>query len=235
MLYCFSMSFLLTRRAGFSLMEILVVGGIVCLLIGLAVSGLKSGSSQTSTVGLAVALSDEFRAARLAAISQGRPVAVGFPRTDSDVSNSVYRLQGWNTPQVTRSVSFEGDYPNLGIACAKWSGADFVTNISPSPLFKFRSWDLDAWIPEKLRGDAILCFLPDGSVVGNDLPSLKNRYTVVLARDLVVNGKLATAGDEACVIYVSADGGVNYKKGTPGGVLDPGTPVTRSKVRSRDD
>jgi len=217
-----------------TLIEIVVTFTLVVLLVALSLNSLKQGSSKTSTLALAAALTDEFRAARQLAISNGHPVAIGIPRAGSDVANSIYRLEGWNVPRVTWSKGFGGDYPELGFAAAQWSNPGFSTTVVEPPLAKASGFDLDVWAAAHLS-DSLICFTPDGGVTTNSLPALDGRYTVVVAQNPQVSGNTITAGSEATAIYISPGGAAEYSKGTPGQTLAAGSGSNPAALKARDN
>ncbi len=218
---------------GFSLIELMVVVSLGAVLVGVGLYSLRSGSSKTSSIALAAALADEFRAARQMAISRGYPVAVGVPTGGrTRASSSIYRLEGWNVPRVTDTTGYSGDYPRLGFAAARWSGGDFDESASIPPLSKFGGFMLANWIPSDLEEDAILCFTPDGGMVTNGLSSINGRTTVVVAMDPVVLNGVITGGSEPSVVYVSVTGAVEHSKWLPGSSLATGQDRPRAAGRS---
>lgn len=228
------MAFPRRRAAGLSLPELVVVVVLATILMGLSLSSLQQARPKTSSLALARALAEELTSARQRSIAEGHPVAVGIPRDGSEVADSVFRLEGWNAPRVTRTLSYAGDYPRLGFAAAGWSGASFSTGTSPPPLTKFAGFRFDSWLPAANHDDSIFCFTPDGGVVSNSLPSLGGRYTVVVAGDPVVENRTIVAATEPCVIFISPGGAVEISKQLPGAVLRPGTQGVRAGARSQE-
>lgn len=222
-------------RAGFTLIELMTVVSLGAILLGLALYSLRPGASKTSTLALAAALSDNFRAARQLAIARGYPVAVGFSNKGSQVANATFQLEGWNVARVTSSVGYSGDYPRLGLAAAAWSGAAVDSAVTPPPLAKFGAFNLDSWLPSKHKNDSILCFTPDGGVISRGFPSVGGRFVALVAIDPVVSAGKLVAGSEPCVVYVSPTGAVEYSKDIPGATLAPGQAVPRSETPDRDE
>ncbi|MCA9775366.1 MAG: hypothetical protein KC800_01560 [Candidatus Eremiobacteraeota bacterium] len=222
---------------GLSLIEIVFVVSLFSVLFAVTLSSLKPGAAKVSTLGLATALGDEFRAARQLSISKGYPVAIGLPAGGDKVADSIYRLEGWNKPLVTWTISFAGDYPRLEFAAAGWDGGDFEDGAALPPLSKFGAFDLSSWIPNEQKTDAILCFTPDGGVLSNGLPSIDGKYTVIVAGDLAVSGGTATAGNEPCLISLAINGAISVSKGIPGGVTLPTAVAAadRSAIEKRDE
>jgi len=224
---------------GFTFIEMMVTLGLVVLMLGISLFAMKRGDSKVSTVGLAAAVADEMRAARMLAISSGHPVALGIPTNNGStpVANSLYRLEGWNVPRVTWSVGYGGDYPDLGFAACRWSPASGTfTNGAAAPLLsKVTGFDLNSWAPTDNQSDSLFCFTPDGGLITNNLPALDGRYTIVIAKNPSISGTTITAGEEAAVVYVSPGGAVDYSKGTPGATLSGGAQAPRAPVQERDD
>lgn len=230
---------------GFTLIEILVVTGLVVVLLGATVYSLKPGSAKASTASLAKAISAELQNARQLAIASGHLVAMGFSRKGSGVANSIYRLEGWNVPRITWSLSYAGDYPSLGFAVVKW-GADFIEGNKNPPLSKFSLLDpvsgkapifgafsIDDWIPSELAGDAIVCFTPDGGVAtSKGLYSLNGRYALVVAKYLGVDDSgVIRSGSEPFAVYISESGAISVSKDMPGLDISAGLPSETSKAR----
>lgn len=225
-----------TRRIrGLSLFELVFTVALAAILLAVSLTGLRQSADKGSSIALGGALSDEFRAARQLAVSKGCPVAVGIPAGGDRTADSLYRLEGWNTPHVTYSVSYKGDYPELSFAAVGWSGAEFKIGISQPPLSKFGAFSLDDWLPDEHKQDAVFCFTPDGGVVGNGLPSLNERYTVVIAHGLAVSGGSAVAGNEPSVVYLSVGGAVDVSKQLPGVALTSGSASGRAPAKLREE
>ena len=216
-------------RRGFSLIEVTVVLGLVVLVAGITLMSLKPGKDKTSSLALATALADEFRSARQLAISNGHPVAVCFPTNggSQEVANSIYRLEGWNVPRVTWSKGFGGDYPDLGFGAARWSGPNFTDGAPLPPLTKAAAFNITTWVPSAHRNDTVYCFTPDGGVITDNLPALDGNYTVVVAKNPAIAGRTVSAGADATVVQISANGAVNYSKS-----VAPNLTASNSTARS---
>lgn len=221
---------------GLTLIEIVVVLGLVVLVMALSLNALKPTAQKGSTLGLASALKEEFEATRQMAMQGGHPVALGIPTTGSLAANSIYRLSGWNTPYVNLSKSFGGDYPGLGFAAALWAGAP-ATGPSVAPpasakFFTFGQPQLMAWLTSNpghnYSNDYIFCYLPDGSLITNGLRTSDGRYPVVVADNPGFGGTApanveANSGTNPWTLLVSPHGSVDLVKDTPGGSLAVGT------------
>lgn len=204
-------------------MEIAVTVTLLVIMAAITLKGFGGGADKVSTTALATVIADELRASRELAVSSGHPVAIGIPTNggSQEVATSIYRLAGWNVPLVTWSQGYEGDYPRLGFAAASWTPAvgTFANGAPVPPLSKSGLFQLSEWIPVSRGSDSIICFTPDGGVLTNNLPALDRRFTIVVAKDLIVNSGVASSGSEAAVVYVSVNGAVEVSKGTPGVTL----------------
>jgi type II secretory pathway pseudopilin PulG len=227
-------------RSGFTLLEIVFTFFLVVLVGALSLWTLRPGASKAPTQGLAVALADEFAAARRLAISSGRPVALCMPRDSiSPLASSIYRLEGWNTPTVTWSKGFSGDYPSCGFAPARWSGGGSWTDGAPeSVVSKATAFNLNTWLPSisGINDDYVFCFTPDGGLVTNQMPALDGRYVVVVGQHLQVtpatHGVTVQGAKDPVTIFVSPYGAVETVTGLPGGSvpISGGETVTSEPV-----
>ncbi len=229
------MGFRIRSTRGLSLFELVFTVALAAILLAVSLTGLRQSADKGSSIALAGALADELRAARQQAVGKGYPVAIGLPTARHQTADSLYRLEGWNTPRITNSVSFKGDYPELSFAAVGWEGAEFRSGVTQPPLSKFGVFKLEDWLPDRHRNDAILCFTPDGGVIGNDLVSLDNRYTVVVAQGLGVSENTAVSGTEPSVVYISVGGAVEFSKQLPGATLGSGTASSRAPAKLREE
>lgn len=224
------------KASGLTLVEIIFTLTLIIMILGLSMSNLKPGVSRAGPNALALALSDEFRAARQLAIRSGHPVAVGIPKGGGEVATSLFRLEGWNEPHVSWSKGYSGDYPELGFAAASWtpSAGTFSTTTTPPAMAKFAGFSLTDWIPTAHVGDSIFCFTPDGGVLSNNQPALDDRFTIVVGEKLTVSGGVAVGADAPSVVYLGQAGGVEVGAGTPGVSLPAGSGFTSSAFKARD-
>lgn len=233
---------LLSEKRGLTLIEICFVMGLVVLVAYLSLSALSPAADKGSTLGLATAVKEEFEASRQLAIKSGQPVALGIPTDGGAAACSLYRLQGWNTPYVKWSGGYEGDYPNTGFAAATWGGpgAGGPAALPPSAkYFNFTQTELLAWLPDDKEDDYIFCYLPDGSLITNNLSTVNGMYTVVIAGNPTFGGALPdgvtiSSGNNPWTLMVSPGGGVELVNGTPGTTLPPGTsggPISNPRPR----
>jgi type II secretory pathway pseudopilin PulG len=239
-----------SNRGGLTLIEIIFVMALVSVVAYLSLSALTGAGDKGASHGLAMAVKENFEGARQTAIKSGQPVALGIPTDGGSnlAACSLYRLQGWNTPYVKWSGGFAGDYPDAGFAAAIWAGAPAAGGPAPQPVsakyFNFGQNELLAWLPDGNERDYIFCYLPDGSLITNNLPTSGGRYTVVIAQNPTFGGSApggvtAQTGTEPWTLFVSPGGGVEIVKGTPGASLPPGVgdgsvspPQARTKIET---
>lgn len=222
------------KSRGLTLVEICVVLGLVLMVMALSLTAMKPAAEKGSTLGLATALKEEFEAARQLAMRGGHPVALGIPTQGDLAANSLYRLSGWNTPYVDLSTGFSGDYPGLGFAASLWAGAPGVgSSIAPpdsAKFFTFGEPQLTAWLTSNgndYSNDYIFCYLPDGSLITNGLPTSDGRYPVVVAGNPTFGGTAPgnveiNSGTNPWTLLISPHGAVELVNGTPGGNLAAG-------------
>lgn len=223
-----------SKNRGLTLIEIIVTMSIITLLALVGLQTLKPGVKSGRTRGLATSILNEFESARQGAIKSGQPTAVGIPTNGGAnlAASSVYRLQGWNVPYVTQSANYVGDYPQGAFAAATWTGASTPANtLLPLPvsakLFDFDIPELNAWLPAGTETDYIYCYLPDGSLITNNLPSTDGRYSLVVGTNPQFTGSSpsgvsVTGASEPFTILLSPSGGVEMVKGCPGGSIGLG-------------
>lgn len=239
------------KSRGLTLVEICVVLCLVLMVMTLSLTAMKPAAEKGSTLGLATALKEEFEAARQLAMRGGHPVAVGIPTQGNLAASSVYRLSGWNTPYVDQSVGFSGDYPRLGFAAATWSGAPAIgTSMAPpssAKFFTFGEPQLAAWLTSSAghdySQDYIFCYLPDGSLITNGLPTSDGRYPLVVAGNPTFAGTAPSAveidsGTNPWTLLISPHGAVDLVNGTPGGNLPAGAgagTVSNPRARTQSD
>lgn len=230
---------------GLTLIEIIFTSTLLVVLAYLSLNALSPAANKASTRGMALSIVDEFRSARQLAISSGQPVAVGIP-TDGGANPhgaSLYRIKGWNTPYVTWSIGFSGDYPSCTFAAANWGGAagpNTVTVPATSKFFSFDQAALMEWLPDNTEQDYIFCYLPDGSLITNNLPVVEGAYAVVVAENANFGGAApsnvtATSGENPITLLISPAGGVQMRTGPTtlprgGGTANPSTPKPRTQV-----
>lgn len=222
------------RAGGFSLVEIVLVMAIVALLALLSLLAINDNDSSGETNSVAGVISQELEATRQLAIRSGQPVALGIP-TDNGGNNaacSLYRLKGWNTAYVVWSSSLVGEYPEVGFAACTWSGAPSVAGPLALPAtakyFNFGDTELQAWLPDDSKNDYVFCYLPDGSLITNGLPTVNGEYPIVVAKRGLFAGAAPgnvriESGNVPFTVYVSSTGGTRMVNGCAGASLAAGT------------
>lgn len=209
-------------RRGFTLTEVLFTLTLLLIIAGMSLSALKPAKAKGPTRGLAMALEEELSAARQLAISSGHPVALGMPTKDGPVACSIYRLEGWNRPNLTWVKAFSGDYPGVGFVAGDWGSVSGIPDAPQSSVSKLAGFKLSEWLPSDCENDYIFCFTPEGGLVGKNLKAVNGRYTVVVGSNLQASLGRVTAGNEPMTLCVSPYGGIDLVTGVPSGTLPPG-------------
>jgi type II secretory pathway pseudopilin PulG len=187
------------------LLELMVVLVIGSIMLTLGFTGLNKARKSGGSRGLATAVASELRLAREKAIAKGSPVAVVFPQ---GAGRSLFFIEGDTLPAVTRSVNYAGDYPSGTITVATYSGPSFEQNLS-MPGSKSKSWEegMDTWLPDAYKNDFVFMFIPNGSVVTNDLPAADGTYRVIVSMGVEVSPSGAPSGSG----HVNGNDGVYYR------------------------
>ena len=184
----------LKNSRGFSLMELMVALVLTSVMLTLTFTGLGKARTSGSSRGMATAVAAELRLAREKAIAKGSPVAVVFPK---GVGRSLFYLEGETLPVVTKSVNYEGDYPEGAITMAMYGGSDYTKNIDV-PGSKSQEWEarINTWLPTEYKDDFVFMFTPNGSVVTNDLPAADGAYRLQVSVGAEVTSDGAPKGEE---------------------------------------
>lgn len=239
------MHLLSKKHSGFTLIEMLVV--LVILVMGAAIGfrALSTAKSKSPTLAVTRALSRTLEEARQRAISEGKPVAIGFSTNGSSQSSHYYRLEGWNTPHVTKVWSLAGDFPTVRVMSGDWAGIS-VSTATPTNTKSSRV-NLAGWLPAANYGDLIFCFTPDGGCITNGLPRLNGDFILVASNGAVVNAgpsggpfnastvSIVQAGDPRTLL-ISPSGGIRELGGLPGaaaGVVASGQTFTAPTTVAR--
>ena len=173
-------------------MEVMVALVLASIMLTLGFSGLNKARVSGGSRGLATAVAGELRLAREKAIAKGSPVAVVFP---NGVGRSLFFLEGDTEPVVTRAVNYAGDYPYGTITVATYPGPSFSQNLS-MPGSKAQKWEesMDTWLPADFKNHFVFMFIPNGSVVTNDLPAADGSYRVICSTGADVSAASAPGG-----------------------------------------
>jgi prepilin-type N-terminal cleavage/methylation domain-containing protein len=217
-------------KSGYSLLEIIFVMMILSALAALALHGFAGQRERATSEALARVLSAELGAARTKALRSASPVAFCFPSDGgkTPLSQAFYLMEGKARPEVTKVQPWVGDYPKAMIANVYWGSAELPTSSGEVK----RATLMSSWLGTKIGQDYALIFLPDGSVVSNDLPQTDGKYRIlvassVTAKALSVSGSRhfapspnhfqLTKAFAGHTITVSPDGRIE----TISGVIDP--------------
>lgn len=184
----------------------MVTVSLATILLGMSFAGLGRAKTSGGSRGLATAVAAEFRMAREKAIAKGSPVAVVVAK---GVTRSLFFLEGDTTPQVTRSVNYEGDYPNGTITAAPYEGPTFSAP-EDIPGSKASAWEdrLADWIPADYKDDAVFMFTPNGTVITNGQLVADNTYRVVVSMGASVSSGKLVAAEQPYTIALSSSGAV---------------------------
>lgn len=167
---------------------------IVGLMAALSILALHNSDARAGARGLATVVMAEFESARQSAIRYRQPVAVVLPTNGGSQANSggLYLLEGETRPLVTRIHDYTREFRGVDLFVGSW-GTNPATFSDPSattrknasfPGAKGPAFSLESWLPTSPvdpRSDYCFVFLPDGSVVTNDLPAFDNTYHVLVA------------------------------------------------------
>ncbi len=219
------------RRRGFSLLEILVVMGLLALTGALAVVNMRQGVQSASTGSLADRLAAELRQARSEAIRDNAPVAVVFP--DGAFSQGLYVLKGHQRGRHQRSVNWASEVSGTGIFWGYWGLDGSITegndNRLPRSAGKEDGFDPASWTMP-FPSHAALVFTPSGACVSNGMVHFDGAYHLVALSGLesgsagapaggapsALNYKVPTRMREPHTVSVSFRGDIQVRKGLYG-------------------
>ncbi len=178
----------------FSILELVVAAGLTALMGGLVITNLRQPAVNGKVNGLAETLASELRQARLLAINAQVPVAICFPGsaggTAVPYATGLYQLEGWSAPVRTRASSFTGDFPGTVIVNGSWAvdaskfhyaGAGSNVANPPMPGQKWKTLNLDEWLPAASKQDYCFVFGPDGTCRTNDLAAYDNAFHLLVS------------------------------------------------------
>lgn len=155
----------------------MIATAIAALIVGTAMLTLSGSRGSAQTRGLAEEVAEELRAARQRAVSRQTFVAVAVPSGNGATghSQSLYVLEGANTPRVVRSVRYQGSYPQACVFAGTWAGANGARPLTGSNSDAFSAAD---WNPPS-PADYLLVFTPSGTVHSNGLPLFDGEYRLL--------------------------------------------------------
>ncbi|NCT11476.1 MAG: type II secretion system protein, partial [Rhodobacterales bacterium] len=236
-------------RRGFTLIEILVALALIAMAAGLAFVNLHRPVAKANSRVVADQVGEFLRRARNRAQKEARPVAVVLPNKggSASVCQSVAELDGPVNPIITRVKDFSGEHPETVLFIGTYDASGVWSIDPPQPgnsgYYAQGLGSLPALAPinDWVGGNAnnLLVFLPDGTVLGNDLPHLNGDYKIVVSQGAVTGGGAAqgngimdvsptlhglTAASDPYTVSVSALGVVTVTKG-----VDQATSVALSE------
>ena len=172
------------RRRGFSLLEIMVTVGLASLLLLLGLRGLGRGPSAAGSLGLAEEIASVLDGARQRAISEGVPVAVGFPTGGgaTPFAGGYYLMEGEDHPRIVESHRFDEGYGTVTAFVGRWGSP----GTAPSAGVNGQAFDANSWLGSS--PDMRIVFTPSGTARSN-FPTLGGQY-----RLLVCDGATFTGG-----------------------------------------
>lgn len=178
------------NRRAFTLIEVIFTMGLLLLILGGFILATRKPVQSAGSRAVAEQVAEFFRMARNRAIAQQVPLAVMIPNDNggADFSQSVALLEGQSNPAVSRVLNFAGDHPATVLTVATYpTGATW----SKAPVWVGNSQVMVGGTPSPAsvwfgsRQDFMFLFMPDGSVVTNDLPHDNGVYHVVVSQGLV--------------------------------------------------
>lgn len=196
-------------RRGFSLMEILVVIGLMGLMAALAVVNGRGALSQATSRALADRLAAEIGQARAEAIRDNVPVAIVFP-SSTNFCQGVYVLRGHERGLYRREVDWSSEARGVGFFWGYWSldGSIAEGNQSglPSTASRGDAFDPFAWATP-VPSDAALIFTPSGACTSNGMVHFDGAYHIVaLSGASTSDGAAPAGGPTTPLTYRSLDG-----------------------------
>lgn len=225
------------RRAGFSLLEVLVTVTLAGLVLGLGLKGLGPGAkSSASTQGLAEEIAGVLQSARQRAISGGAPIAVGFPSAGgtSPRAGGYYLMEGEDHPRIVESRRFDAGYGEVAAFLGTWGNP---VAARPKAWANGDDFKATAWYDANKK-DFRLVFTPSGTVFSN-LGSLGGAYRIVVSDGATFAGWPATlqSAGKPRTVSVSTAGTVEILPGVvpSGGVQELPQAVQSSERRAVPD
>ena len=171
------------KRAGFSVLELVMAMALTSLLLGLSIANMRTGKAGADSRALATNLAAEFRLARQQAKTTQQPVAVIMPTQGGTVpwSQGVYLATGESQAHVARAVNYSREQPGSLLFEGVWPLASGTTTTTTPAAQGDRSstFNVNAWLPTAMQRDYAMVFTPSGGVVSNGLPMFAGAYHVV--------------------------------------------------------
>lgn len=224
-----------SRLKAFTLMEMVVVAGLVALMAGMTGISFVKLRPHSSAQGLATIVVEEMRRVRQEAVTHRRPVAFVVRKDGANnFSRSYYVVEGETRPRITRSTNYSTEYNGAGMFVGTWTPTSSTPGTGlPVPAgSKWSTFDdtqAANWIASSAGldnsgnpDDFYFIFLPDGSVRTNQLPSFADSYHLVVANGVSASGGTLTAAGEAFTVVISSIGGISLE----GGISESNLPHT---------
>ncbi len=211
------------RRRGFTLVEILVALVLMGLLLGIGLMTSHHAPTRAGTRGAAETVAEELRSARKKAAANGQPCALALPTANGTRphSQSLYHLEGWIHPRLTRVVQLGGDFPRTYLLTGSWGNS----NPPLTPPVNGSNFPLNTW-QAPYPDDATFLFLPSGAVISNQ-PLVDGAYRILLAGGLSYTGgqpPFTINGASDSITVALAPTGETWLE--PGPALPPAGPPT---------
>ncbi len=169
------------RSGGFSLAEIMATLVLLSVLAILGMRSFGSDRARAGSEGLAQVVLAELEAAQGRSRSSRLPVAFCLPSQAGSrfTTQSFYLMEGEVTPRVSVTRSFGGEYPASVMGMVYWGSSATLTR--PASAGSSPANAVSQWLGGRVGKDFALVFMPDGSVMSNDLPMMDNEYRLVVA------------------------------------------------------
>ncbi|MEW6279905.1 MAG: GspH/FimT family pseudopilin, partial [Candidatus Eremiobacterota bacterium] len=173
-------------RRGFSLFELMLVVALLAVATLSLLVSTRHASSRASARGLALILAEQVRLARQQAVTRQVPVALCFPSNGGAQGHTAayYVLEGETNPRLTDTRDLRGEFPRAAAFVGVWSIASATLGKRLPIPGSAPAIDLNAWLPPECKRDYCFVFMPDGSLVTNDLPSYDGAYHVLVVAGL---------------------------------------------------
>jgi hypothetical protein len=218
------------RRSGVTVAELLVALGLFSILLVLGISGLRISTTTGRSQGLAQELKGQFTQARTQAVSTGVPVAIVLPTSGgaTPVVTECVILRGVDNAEIQRQLSFEGNYPGVGIFVGQWAlpGGQLFAPPAPPPGGEPPRFSISNWLPPSMANHAAYVFLPSGQIVSNGQAAVDGEFPLIVASQFAATSgggtATLTAAGDAYSVLVSERATARVDKGVLGGMVGEG-------------
>lgn len=171
------------RKRAFSLAEVVFILVMMAILTALALKNFGSERGRASSEGMVQVVVAELEAARGKALSSRLPVAFCLPSEGGSRphTQSFYLMEGQVEPKPTQTRTLAGDFAGSYIAAVYWGAA---TMDRPQKAGSSPRDAVARWLGRRVDRDFALVFMPDGSVMSNDVPLMDGEYRLLVASGL---------------------------------------------------